>query len=180
MRHPGKEFEDDLETDVLPATTTFDAYAEFAVSEAFSIVLRGENLSDDKLVGLRLSWSLLEPGRAGSTAEAKANRRAAEAGVEALENEVTVRIISAWEELQAARQRLEVAERSLTQAQEAVRIVRDRYDEGLVTITEQLRAQTAVTRAELNHLAAIQDTTIGYARLLWATGRLENVEPFIR
>lgn len=139
----------------------------------------GEDLSDDKLVGLRLSLSIFEPGREGALAEAHAGKRAASAGLKALENQITVEIIRAWEGLQAARQRLEVAERSLSQARETVRIVRDRYEEGLVTITEQLRAQTAVTRAELNHLASIHDTTIGYARLLWATGRLDDVEPFL-
>ncbi len=139
----------------------------------------GENLSDDQLYGLRLSLNILEPGRAGRVGEARAAERAADAELEFLENQVAVDIVSAWETLQASRQRLDVSQRSLTQARESVRIIRDRYEEGLVTITEQLRAQTAVTRAELNHLAAIHDTTIGYARLLWATGRLQDVEPFV-
>ncbi len=50
LRHTGKEFEDDLETFVLPATTTLGAYAEIPVSEMFSVVLRGENLTDERVV----------------------------------------------------------------------------------------------------------------------------------
>ena len=156
----------------LPRLDGFATYAQNGDS-------LGKDLSDDKLYGLRLSLAILEPGRAGALGEAKAATRAADAEVAALENELTVEIVSAWETLQAARQRLDVSSRSLSQARETVRIIRDRYEEGLVTITEQLRAQTAVTRAELMHLAAIHDTTIGYARLLWATGRLDDVEAFI-
>jgi outer membrane receptor protein involved in Fe transport len=50
LRHVGAQFEDDLETDVLPAATTLDAYAEVPVSPAFSLVLRGENLTGETIV----------------------------------------------------------------------------------------------------------------------------------
>lgn len=50
LRHVGKQFEDDLETDVLPAATTFDAFAELPLSRMVSLVLRGENLTDENVV----------------------------------------------------------------------------------------------------------------------------------
>ena len=50
LRNVGAQFEDDLETDALPAATTLDAYAEIAVSRWFSVVLRGENLTDEEIV----------------------------------------------------------------------------------------------------------------------------------
>lgn len=50
LRHIGAQFEDDLETDVLPAATTLDAYAEVPLTRAFSLVLRGENLWDEMIV----------------------------------------------------------------------------------------------------------------------------------
>ena len=50
LRHVGAQFEDDLETDTLPAATTLDAYAEIPLSDAFSFVLRGENLTDEDVV----------------------------------------------------------------------------------------------------------------------------------
>ncbi|GEN98519.1 TonB-dependent receptor [Novosphingobium sediminis] len=50
LRHTGAQFEDDLETDVLPAATTLDAYAEVPVAGPFSLVLRGENLFDEAVV----------------------------------------------------------------------------------------------------------------------------------
>ena len=50
LRHVGAQFEDDLETDLLPAATTLDAYAELPLAGPFSLVLRAENLSDTEVV----------------------------------------------------------------------------------------------------------------------------------
>lgn len=50
LRHVGKQFEDDLETDALPAATTLDAYAEVPISTQVSFVLRGENLTDETII----------------------------------------------------------------------------------------------------------------------------------
>lgn len=50
LRHVGAQFEDDLETNVLPAATTVDAYVEVPVSGPFSLVLRAENLTDETIV----------------------------------------------------------------------------------------------------------------------------------
>jgi outer membrane receptor protein involved in Fe transport len=50
LRHVGAQFEDDLETDVLPAATTLDANTEIPLSPAFALVLRGENLSGERIV----------------------------------------------------------------------------------------------------------------------------------
>ncbi|RIV77924.1 TonB-dependent receptor plug domain-containing protein [Pelagerythrobacter aerophilus] len=50
IRHIGAQFEDDRETDVLPAATTLGAYAQMPLTERLSLVLRGENLTDEKVV----------------------------------------------------------------------------------------------------------------------------------
>ncbi len=47
VRHVGAQFEDDLETNVLPAATTVDAYARIPLHRGLSLVLRGENLTDE-------------------------------------------------------------------------------------------------------------------------------------
>lgn len=46
LRHVGAQFEDDLQSDVLPAATTLDLFAEVPVDERFSLVLRAENVTD--------------------------------------------------------------------------------------------------------------------------------------
>ena len=49
-RHVGAQFEDDLETDVLPAVTTLDGYAELPLGEGAMLVMRAENLTDATIV----------------------------------------------------------------------------------------------------------------------------------
>ena len=50
LRHVGAQFEDDLQVDSLRAATTLDAYAELPLAGAFSLVLRGENLTDTDVI----------------------------------------------------------------------------------------------------------------------------------
>jgi outer membrane receptor protein involved in Fe transport len=50
VRRTGAQFEDDLETDVLPAATTLDLFAQVPIGRFVSIVLRGENLTDETIV----------------------------------------------------------------------------------------------------------------------------------
>ncbi|MEO5868042.1 MAG: TonB-dependent receptor, partial [Sphingomonas sp.] len=46
MRYVGRQYEDDLETDVLPAATTVDLVAALPLRRGFSFVVRAENLFD--------------------------------------------------------------------------------------------------------------------------------------
>lgn len=50
LRHIGRQYEDDLETDALPAATTLDAFARVPLWDRLNLVLRGENLFDEKVV----------------------------------------------------------------------------------------------------------------------------------
>lgn len=50
LRHTGAQFEDDLETDILPAATTLAAYAEWAIGGGLAVVLRGENLTGARVI----------------------------------------------------------------------------------------------------------------------------------
>lgn len=50
VRHIGAQYEDDLQTYVLPAATTLDAYVQLPVAGPFSLVLRGENLTNETVV----------------------------------------------------------------------------------------------------------------------------------
>ena len=50
VRHVGKQYEDDLETDVLPAATTVDGIVSIPVSRHVAIVGRAENLLNETVV----------------------------------------------------------------------------------------------------------------------------------
>jgi len=50
LRHTGAQFEDDLETDVLPAATTLDTVFQIPLGRGVSVLLRAENLFDETIV----------------------------------------------------------------------------------------------------------------------------------
>ncbi|MBO81604.1 MAG: TonB-dependent receptor [Citromicrobium sp.] len=50
LRHVGDQFEDDQESEVLPAFTTLGAYAQVPLAGKLDLVLRAENLFDEEIV----------------------------------------------------------------------------------------------------------------------------------
>jgi outer membrane receptor protein involved in Fe transport len=50
LRHVGKQYEDDKQTDVLPAATTVDLYAQVPIVDRLSFVARAENLFDATVI----------------------------------------------------------------------------------------------------------------------------------
>lgn len=50
LRHTGSQFEDDLETDLLPSATTLDAFAQIPLAGPVSLVLRAENLGGETII----------------------------------------------------------------------------------------------------------------------------------
>jgi outer membrane protein TolC len=122
---------------------------------------------------------VLDPARMGRIAEARAAAEAARYAEISAADDVELEIVSAFHRYHAAREKLDVGRASVEQAESAARIVRDRYEQGLTTITEELRAQTALLRARMSLLGARYDCYVGYAELLRAMGGLDDVEPFV-
>ena len=61
LRHVGDQFEDDQESEVLPAFTTLGAYAQVPLVGKLDLVMRGENLFDEEIV-TRVSGGALDLG----------------------------------------------------------------------------------------------------------------------
>lgn len=83
-----------------------------------------------------------------------------------------VDIRAALAQLAAARARDEAGRTALTQARESQRIVRDRYESGLATIADVLRAAGAALDAESRATAAAMDVILQSVALDRALGRL--------
>jgi outer membrane protein len=149
-----------------------DGYYSWGASGA-----RFSEHDDDSIYGAIVTWNILDPGRHGRLAEARANRAAAIAATDDLERNIDIETITAYERARTAVERREVARTAVEQARESMRMVHDRYREGLTTITEELRAQAALLRAEMNLVGARSDVYVAYANLLRSTGRLNDV-PF--
>lgn len=135
--------------------------------------------STDYLVGASVSFNLFDAGRKARLSQAQAAETLATLEQEHLANQIRLEVVRARQQFITARERLAVMDRVISQATEALRIVQDRYHEGLTTITEVLRAETSLTQARTNILAARYEHYVGYASLLLATGQLTDVQVFV-
>lgn len=144
--------------------------------------LSGSNVtsgSADYTVGASVTFNLFDAGRGARLSQARAAENMASAEAENLASQVRFEVVRAYQQFISARERVAVAKIAEDQANETLRIVQDRYSEGLTTITEVLRAETAFVRARTSLLAARYDHYTGYAGVLLATGRLTGVDDFI-
>jgi outer membrane protein len=85
---------------------------------------------------------------------------------------IEVDVRAALAQLAAARGREEAGRAALTQARESQRIIRDRYESGLATVTDVLRAAGATLDAEWRATAAGMDVILHTVALDRALGRL--------
>lgn len=125
------------------------------------------------IAGATLSFNIFNGGaRRAQIAESRAYERRAEAMRRQMESAVRLQVREAYLNLNAARQRVEVSQDSAAQAEESLRILQNRYDAGLATIMDVLRAETMRTSAQNNHLNAVYDYRLAFAALELATGKL--------
>ncbi|HVB32850.1 MAG TPA: TolC family protein [Patescibacteria group bacterium] len=123
--------------------------------------------------GAKLDWNLFAGGAKRSRlAEADARRSQAEDRLEWLQSGIELEVRAAYLDAQAAAQRADAARGAADQAAESLRIIQNRYQAGLVTITELLRAQTAQLDARTGYLTALHDWQVARAQLERAAGDL--------
>jgi len=84
---------------------------------------------------------------------------------------IRLEVRAAWADLVSASERLRVAESALGQAGEALRVVKERYAEGLAVMVELLGAEAARTSSQGNRAAAVRDLALARSALDLATGR---------
>jgi outer membrane protein TolC len=135
--------------------------------------------SSDYTIGASLTFNIFDASRRARIDQASAAEEMATAEQESLASQIRLEVVRAYQLFISARARLTVAARAVEQARETLRIIQDRYREGLTTITESLRAQTTFVRTKLNLLAARYDHYVGFAGVLLASGRLTDVQPFV-
>jgi outer membrane protein TolC len=134
--------------------------------------------STDYAVGAGVTLNLLNPGRSSRLSQARIQQDLARTERDRVRDQIVIELTRAYHQYRAAVQQLEVAEATLAQAAEAVRIMQDRYEAGLTTITDLLRAETALVRARVNLISATEAQYVGYANILLSTGELNDVRAF--
>jgi outer membrane protein TolC len=123
--------------------------------------------------GVTLRWSLWNGGETKARVE---QARFAEIRADSLrrrsDSAIHLQVRKAYLDMKAAAQRVEVASAASAEAEEAHRIIQNRHQAGLTTVTELLRSETALAAARTRHLAAIYDHRVASAALEHAAGTL--------
>jgi len=146
--------------------------ALFGTTERDAMTLGGPS-GTNWTAGARLDFNLFAGGATKARlAEATANASRAKHNVEWFRSGITLEVRKAFLDVQAAAQRAAAAHDAADQAKESLRIVQNRYEAGLTTITELLRAQTAQLDALTLYLNALGDWQVAQAQLERAAGVL--------
>jgi outer membrane protein len=131
------------------------------------------------MAGMR--WNLFDGGR-GKAAQLEARSLAESAAAEQRQarSGIELEIRQAQAHFRAATERMAVGESAVKQAEETLRIVRNRYSAGLSTITEVLRSQTALVEARTQQLAATYDQRMAAIQTQLAAGVLKEDSDVLR
>ena len=92
---------------------------------------------------------------------------------------VRLEVRQVYFDVDASRQQIDVARAVIAQARESLRINQDRYDSGLITITDLLGAEEADRRSQSDYWEALYRFHTSYANLELASGTLNPQSPVV-
>jgi outer membrane protein TolC len=124
------------------------------------------------LAGVQISIDLQPLTKRAQLAQQKAAQARVNAQVESYRQQVRMQVGQAHTQRATAEQSMVTAKVAIDQAAEGLRIVKNRYEAGLATITDLLRAEDAERESRTNYWRAAYGNTVAYAQLLFATGTL--------
>jgi outer membrane protein TolC len=121
---------------------------------------------------VNVSWTLWDGGRrSAERAEVAAASRAVEARLSEFDRQATFELQSRTLEAESARAGLDTSAEGLRAAQEARRVLDERYRAGVATSTEVVDAEIAVLQAELDRTRALAALRVAEAGLVRAAGK---------
>ncbi len=124
-------------------------------------------------VSASLQWNLFNGySDKARIEETKSLIKTSEAERERASSTIRLQVRRAYADLTAAAQRIDLAKASVDEAEESLRIVKNRYGAGITTVTELLRTETAAFEARTRYLAAVHDQRVAAMLLEMAAGTL--------
>jgi outer membrane protein TolC len=124
------------------------------------------------LAGVQISVDILPIGKRAQLARENAAKQKMDAQVTAAHQHLRLEVCQAHIHLQTAALQLETARAAMDQSAESLRILKNRYNAGLATITDLLRAEDAERQSQFNYWHAVYGNAMAYRELLYATGTL--------
>jgi len=104
--------------------------------------------------------------------QAKARLAEVQANEEDLYDEVRRQVNQAYEALMTANKKIEVTEASIEQGKENYKIVKNKYDNSLLTVTDLLDANALMLQSQISYELAKADAIVAYNTLLERAGIL--------
>ena len=132
------------------------------------------------LGGIELQIDLFQGGaKRAALSRERANAEKIAALKQAAVDAVRLEVRQAYYDQDTSRKQIDVARTAIDQAKESLRIDQDRYDGGLLTITDLLGAEEAARRGQADYWQAVYWFYISYANLELASGTLTPQSPVV-
>jgi len=151
----------------VPRLNAFGTF-EWNASEAF------HKDATSWIIGVQLRWDLFGGfGKFGRSKQAAAKKEQAAVQYQRAEEHARLEVRKAERALKAATERIEVAQAAVAQASESLRIVEERFNQGLEKAADLLDKEVALTNSKLRLLKAKHDFNVARSDLDYAVGRTE-------
>ncbi len=125
------------------------------------------------VVNLGLQWNLFDGGSIRHKSSANESQAAAiQEQYDDLRSLIALQVRQYWLDVQETEKRIQVSKKAIDQAEENLKVNRDRYESGLSTNTEVLDAETLRSSSQNNYANAIYDAALATLRLHRACGSL--------
>jgi len=123
-------------------------------------------------VGVTLSWSPNDAAQSVyATRDAQATSRKSALQRQPIRNQILMEVLKAYCDLRDAKMAVRVTEQTLAANELAYREARDRYAEGMTTLTDLDEVESELFQARLKTINARTDVRAANARLAYAVGR---------
>lgn len=124
-------------------------------------------------VGVTARWTAFDAARPRRLAAVEAEQRAAEHDLRAARDQVHLEIVTAFRRAEIARERHAATSGGAEEGREALRVLQERRQAGLATLTDELETEAASLAAELEELRAATEVVLADAVLQRAAGRID-------
>ena len=126
-------------------------------------------------VGVGVSYNLGSLWKNKAKVEqAEAQSRQLEATQELMNNNIRLQVNQAYLNWLSSQKKIEVYAKAVEQADENYRIVKNKYNNGLATVTDLIEADVLQLQSNLNYSIAKADAVVVYNQLLQAVGTISQ------
>lgn len=131
----------------------------------------GDETDDIGRIGIAAEIPIYEGGRVeAKVAEQRAKLAAARERLRKLELQIRLDVETALLNIRSSRERIEAVQKAVEQADESLRIEREKYDLGKGAIVDVLDAQAALLESQTNYFRALADYNVAVAQLHLSVG----------